>query len=457
MSLSGSLPLSQIPPQDLNTLNLQNQERISAEVLQVAGERVYLSIDGVRVVARLTSSDQAARLMEKRRANFVVKDSSPKEILLQLVGGESSEQDPAASPINLIPELLIREGLAQDSLNTQLAQALLNHGLPVQAELIRSLREFLNGHHLTGEQQVAAAVALLAQGLQLSPGIFALLMEDLPHLGTLLKRYLKDQKMPLSEQPADPKLPRQSRAGSGLEQLVVKAQSTAEANARELRRALPLLIKSLESDLLEKIQGNPGPASREKTSRPDNLSLLNLLPEPSRQPGQGREQILEQLLGRLRLTHYANSQADENPGTARWLHVELPIHFPGSPEGSDLKTAYLKINSPYQESRTRDHPQQLNLQFNIRLDQGDLISVDLNLFKENIRGSIQASSPHLRSIAEAELDKLKQQLSAGGYRILGFQCSLNESLTFPDHPLVSGQGRPASSRGHSYQKINVEA
>jgi hypothetical protein len=182
-----------------------------------------------------------------------------------------------------------------------------------------------------------------------------------------------------------------------------------------------------------------------------------LLPEPSRQSGQDRSQILEQLLGRLRLTQYANSQADTHQTTARWVHVELPIHFPGGPQGSDLKTAYLKVNSPAPESDSTDHPRQLNLKFTIRLAQDDLISVDLNVFKENIRGSIQASSSRLRQAAEAELDELKKQLSNSGYRILGFQCSLEENLRFPEHPLAIDQDRAEASPGHSYQKINVEA
>lgn len=457
MSLSGSLPLSQIPPQDLNTLSLQNQERISAEVLQVAGERVYLSIDGVRVVARLTSSDQAARLLERRRANFVVKDSSPKEILLQLVGGESPGDKAGAAPINLIPELLAREGLAQDTLNTQLAQGLLNHGLPVEGELIRSLRSFLQGHHLTGERQVAAAVALLSQGLQVSPGVFALLMGDLPHLGDLLQRALKDQEPDLTNSPG-PKPSSKNQAASVLEQLIIPVKGQSEQVLEELKRALPLLTDSVESGLLEMITGKTISTEGEVPGQEGTAALVDLLAQSlTGEPERQQDPILGGILDRLRLTQFANSQTEGHQEKARWLHFELPILFPEGSAGTDLKTAYLKINAPYQESEEQYHPRQVNLNFIIRLDERDVIAINLNVFEEKIQATIQASSAQLQEIAQDELEELKSHLSARGYLTQGFRCTLKENLDFPDNPLELDPESPAQHRGRTFNKINVEA
>lgn len=450
MTLSGSLPLSQLSTQDLHSLNLQNQERISAEVLQVAGDRVYLAVNGVRVVARLTSADQAARLMEQRQANFIVKDFSESEILLQLIPGDGSSADPTTGPVSLIPELLARAGLEENRLNSRLVQHLLQEGLPVHKDLVVSLGSFLEANQLTDSRSLAAAAFLLARGLAISPGILALVTADLPPLGEILKKWasarvstLPEKK--LSRKPGSGPLPGEAKS------LLITADSQYEQVLLELKRALPLLGDSLESQLGKLLQ------RREKG--PEDLSRGNY-PEIFDLPDRGGSRDssdTHQLLDRLRLSQYANSRSEKPSSQPRWLHFELPIVFPEVNGTDELRTAYLKVHAPGDDSVEELQERPLSFILQLGSDNQDLVRVDLHLYQGKLRAAVQASSSHLLEAAERELPALKGSLASQGYLIEHLGCRLNKSLSLPESSLeIELDGSAASSIRADYAKINIE-
>ena len=136
MTISGPIPVPPAPQQaEFNSLSLRIQERISAEVIRVAGDRVLLSQNGVRLVARLTTPDQAAQLVEHRHAQFVVKDFNKDIVTLQLVGSGLEESTTnLLMPIDLVPLLLERANLPIDEGNSIIAQALLQQRQSVTSE-----------------------------------------------------------------------------------------------------------------------------------------------------------------------------------------------------------------------------------------------------------------------------------------------------------------------------------
>ena len=449
MSLPASLPLSQIQAQDLTALNLQNQERISAEVLQVAGDRVYLAIDGVRVVARLTTSDQAARLMERRRASFIVKDHSPEEILLQLVSAGESGEDTASAPVNLIPELLEHQGVARSESNILLAQELLEHGLPVQKKLMDAINQFLEVNQLLGKEQLSTAVALLARGLPLTPGAFNLLLGNLPPLGQILGQILQQlRKKDLGGKPSLAFYRKQARAA--VKQRMITLNQNPEEVLSSLKEALPLLSDSLESEAAARLrEGGSAGAS----------TLINLLDQLRRESGGAdiSSEQLHQLLDRLRLSQYGNTSEKPGRDASQWLHFELPLVFPGLPHPPRNRTAYLKVNTPFQEESGQYDGKHANLNLTIQLGRGEVIAVNLNVYGEKIRALIQANTTTLQEQAALALPGLEARLKEKGYQPQQMNCRLEEELSFPGNPLEIDPHQQKGPSGVNFNKVNVEA
>ena len=68
--LSGPTPLTVTPRPEDSPLSLRLNQRVTAQVMEIATDHVTLVMEGVQVVARLTSSEQMAMLNERRTARF---------------------------------------------------------------------------------------------------------------------------------------------------------------------------------------------------------------------------------------------------------------------------------------------------------------------------------------------------------------------------------------------------
>jgi hypothetical protein len=109
MNVTGPAPIAIVQRPDEISLGLRLNQRLAAEILKVSGDRVALALEGVRVIAQLTSPEQAAALSERRFAQFIVKDLAGPAITLQLVQpGQPAPASPAAQApaAQIIPHLL---------------------------------------------------------------------------------------------------------------------------------------------------------------------------------------------------------------------------------------------------------------------------------------------------------------------------------------------------------------
>ena len=189
MNVTGPIPVQHIQRTDESTLAFRVNQRFAADVIQVAGERVTLAVNGVQIVARMATGESAAALTGRRQAQFVVRDMSDSGVLLQLAGhpeqvlpGGSVQ----AALAEIIPALLQQAGLPVESSTIAIARALLGRGLPVSPEMMAELQAALDQIVGWGEPEAQIAAGLRSLGLPLSPEVVALAQSELPALVALL-------------------------------------------------------------------------------------------------------------------------------------------------------------------------------------------------------------------------------------------------------------------------------
>ena len=113
---------------------------------------MVLSIQGVQVVARMSTPEQAATLVERRFAQFIIKDMSGELLTLQLVDPRSSstQQTSSTSDTQLLSKLMIQLGIADSGENQIIAQAAIRTGLTITPALINELQTVLSRYPAMG-------------------------------------------------------------------------------------------------------------------------------------------------------------------------------------------------------------------------------------------------------------------------------------------------------------------
>lgn len=430
MNVSGPVPLTPLPRTDDTSLALRLNQRLAAEVLKVAGDRVTLALDGVQVVARMTSSEQAAALSERRLAQFIVKDLSGPLVTLQLVGKGDGKEAQSPSRTDLVQNLLRAAGLPGDAATLAAARALIHAGLPVTQELLGEIRralKALNGkgtespEKLDGEARLAAA--LKAAGLPLSPEILKLLdarQEALPGLLGELRAGLEA----LLRRAPEPEIEAQARAVlQMLDSLLLKWDGEPSELAEALRQAVRLLGSSLERGLAEG-----------EAAAPEELpGLLALAKLRTLLDGKGDEPLLDSLdrfLDRARALQLLNAETEKGPEERGWLRLEVAFaRAPG--EVADPRAgaaARLKIARSPDGYACPVDPGKTRLVLLVDLEDGETVQVDLSVVEHRVGVQVLASSEALLERAEAEKPGLE-----AGLQKLGFTLqSASFALGIPD-------------------------
>ena len=145
-----------------SALFLRVNQHIAGEVIKVDNEQVVLSIQGVQVVARMSTPEQAATLVERRFAQFIVKDMSGELLTLQLVDprAASTPQTESASDTRLLSKLMIQLGITDSRENQIIAQAAIRNGLTITPALLDELHAVLSSFPTWGLEQAEAATIL---------------------------------------------------------------------------------------------------------------------------------------------------------------------------------------------------------------------------------------------------------------------------------------------------------
>lgn len=461
MTITGPVPVS-IPPHqsENNSLALRIQERISAEVLQVAGDKVLLSVDGVRLVARLTDPDQSAQLMERRQAQFVVKDLNSEVAILQLVspGGEKSAAA-SAMPVDLIPQLLERAGIPVDEGSSQIAQALLQQRLPVTSELVNELRAVLSTFGEINVESAQIAAAMKANGLPLSPDALALALSRTPLLTESLKN-LVGSLLDSARKNSGLNAETLQRALKVIQVFFIDVSASPETMASQLETLFAIAGRSIESRLNELLQ-NGVDSLHQFLQKDELLTLLLVQQEIHNQPDllPLKDDILK-FLDSLRLVHYTNTEPEATYQQAGWLCMELPfvtdeLRLPLMEKGN--QTAQLKVAYRRDETGLRKiDPRNTRLVISMDIESNDILEVDISIVDQNIKAHVSASNQSLQDIAKDEISNLEKGLSNRGYSVVAANCNVDADLEIKQI-LAPVEPSPSVIEKPSFTNVNLEA
>lgn len=450
MNVSGPLPVQPQQNADSPALALRQNQRVTAEVLQVAGQRVLLAVDGVPVVARLTTPEGAVALAERRFARFIVRDLSGPAITLQWIRPGGSPTEPGGSMrtlAQLLPELLRQAGLPEDAARQAIARALLAHGLPMNGELVEEIRQALlavagrSAASADGElaslaagaastqtaqppglePQAAAAAALKALGLPLTPGTLALAAGDLPPLIELLA-VLQAQLRGLRARPGSSLAGAVQAALELLDELAIDLGANPEDLAQMLRQSTAGLGRALEASLKQEAvaagqaPGAPAPL----------LALVRLRNQLAQAGGSPLLEDIDRFLDGVRRLQLFNAAPTSEPVKGQWLRLDLPLAFP-APYGSQvaLHTGKLRIAyCPDSDPPTLD-PAHTRIILRVDLDPGEIVQVDLSVVDQRVGARVTSSNPSLQARAEEALPELQAGLERLGYRLQSISCELD--------------------------------
>ncbi len=422
MTILGPNAIPPIQRSDDPGMALRLNQRIAAEVMQVAGDRVALVIEGVKVVARMTSSEQAALLEEHRFANFIVRDLSGPVITLQLLPQAAAAPAARAAP-ELVPNLLQVSGLPVNEWTLQIGRALLNQGLAVTPERVAELQEFLSNIDGWGPQHAQMAAAIKSAGLPLTQAALELVMQPQPaltevsvrlvaQLQTLLRRKLPPEFAALVQESIDT-----------LKGLFVEPAEPA-AMKEMLQRALSVLGRPVESALNRLAQDPPG--AQAASGKPAALTLAQLRQQLAADGETALVKDLDRFLDGLRLSQYTNLPTSRELDEGRWLRFELPMGLPpgaGQPPSS-FTPAHIRIAYPPDPEEGALDAANTRLVIGVELAPGSFLQVDLSVVEKRIGARITASDEQLKESAEEELDSLTGGLEQLGYTLQTSACQV---------------------------------
>ncbi len=429
---------------------LRLNQRVTAQVMQIATDHVTLVMEGVQVVARLTSSEQLAMLQERRAAQFIVRGFDNQTLLLQVATPETEAPPAAAQPpvtMDLAASLLKQLGLPVTEPNAQMARALMGRGLAVTPDALQEMEQALAGLKAWNSNDAQTAAALKASGLPLSAGTIALFQENPGSLSETLARLQPQLRSLLTAPNLPPHVAELAQnALAVLARLKVDWTAPPQTIAAQLREAVSVLGRSLEGDLARARPGEPAPEGL--------MTLAQLRQELSTLPQtRGLADQVGRFLDAARLMQFTNTVAEHDPGRARWLNLSFPLaQAPPHPDlGSHVRVAY---RSEGQADRL--DPEHTRLVLQVDLEAGQTLEVDLSVVGRQIGARVVASSDDLRDSAEVELPGLAAGLDELGFSLKTARCDVGRPTPGLDDPRDQAPYALAESALPALSKLNLE-
>lgn len=412
------IPLQMIQRLDDPALMLRLNQRITAEILQVANDQVLLALQGTRIVARLTSSDQAASLQQEQIAQFKVRGFENGVLTLQLANTEASSATTNPIAPELIPSILQQQALPDDPQTVILADALLARGQAITPNAIQALRDALSAFDQWGSAHANAAASLFAEGVPLTAETILLHVDTskpvhqlVSELTQLLARLSPDS---LSE-----------HGRQWVFQALTTLQSAsidlagADDPAIQLQRYLNLVARPLEHDLV-RAQHNPSSSMSENILH--TLMHLRAALSPGEHPALLNQ--LDETVEALNRSHLMNIPRATTSGEMTPLEFSIPILLPGiNSTERENATARLRIaREPGKASETPDMPAHVHLR--VELPSGG-IDINLTFHAQRVGALVATNSEILHEAAEIELPALAVDLEKQGFVLSQSRCVLD--------------------------------
>lgn len=416
-TIPGPPPVTPLQNPDDGNLFLRVNQRVAGEVLQVGNEQVVLSIQGVQVVARMTNPEQLTALIDRRFAQFVVKDMSNQVVTLQLLDMQTPQNNAEATSGNheavLLKGLLTQIGLPATTENQMLAQAAIRHGLPVTAEILQELSNALSAIQPWGETEANLAATLKASQVPVSPEALRLLANSTTEVTQTFAKIVQQ----LGQLREDGSISTTMRAQvtqvlNVFSQAVIPGDQPAEQMISRLKSAITLLGKSLEGELARALTTEVNDLER------GLMALTRLRTELAARGFSSLAGEIDRFNDNLRLVHLFNTSTGEGKQN-EWFRLEVPVQYPVQGSNNleeELCPARIRIareQSPDGTDQINPHYTRIIVQ--VDLTQNHSIEVDLSVVAHQLGLTITGSNSDISRAAKEELEELEEELGTLGY------------------------------------------
>jgi len=429
MDLSGSHAVSSINSLSKPEVGLRPFQRVTAQILSVTGTTAVLSIEGIPIVAQLTSADQATALLAQQTAQFMVTQLTNQKITLKLIKDDSI-QTPSTGSASNMPELAVRL-LEQNHIpttvnNLMMARSVLKQHLPVTNGLLNELMEALSEYGSWESKEADLAAALKSARLPVSAQSIALASRQPAKISDSISHLIK-----LLNDLAGPDLPAEVLKQLELNMwllngMVLDGDEETSRLAEQLKAALETLGRSLENALLEQSQNLESVSSE--------ISLLSLARLQKMLELLGKNEAADSIgkfLEDMRLNQFFNAKPE-------WLEINFPIQNAKTDEG--FSTARLRIARDAKLKSQRIGMDSMRLILQVDINPGETVEVDLAVTGKQIRTSVTAPNQSWGEQAENELPSLEQALQGLGFTLKDAKVCTGEPQSFTELDDISDSG-----------------
>lgn len=450
LNISGPIQSNLPPTQERSDQFLKVNQRIAGEVISVSNENVVLSVNGVQIVAKMTTSEQLAMLLERRFANFIVKDISNNQVTLQLTTPTQNVNSQTAATNNSIGLVLLEQfGLPADESNLTIVQAALNRGLKITPELVNEMRQVLDNTPGWTQKDAQFAAAIKSAGLPLTEGSLNLAQSSIKDITSNFLTLISLMREAVNRPGLPPEIQQMIRSTlSELQNTMVQSGGSKELIEQNLLVSIKGLGSSLENELGKLFAQN----SRQSQAPDLNGVLFNLanLRHQISNTNMGRlTSAIDRFIEGMRWTHFVNVDPEEPVAKGQWTKLDLPVSFGYNQLNQVQADAIhnLQIRVAHQEDDeegSKINSNYTRLVIQVDLDEYDTIKVDLSIVSHMIGAEITGSNNDICAKASEELDELKIGLSNLGYTLKTSKIELGNSILEMDLD-ESGKSLPTVS------------
>ncbi len=415
MSLIDPLPKGYLPQNNEPQQALRLNHRIMAEVLRVTGDQVLLAFQGTQFVAKVENSFDTDALQQNQVSQFLVKDLSQGEVVLQLTQPAAASQGQANAPTEMIPQLLEQIGVQVTEENLTIARGLLNAQQPVNPEFIQEMKITLAQLPVWTEVEVQVAAALKQAGIPVTPDSMQLAKGYGLDIGQSLAN-IRNQLVNLAHTGgSQPLLARANEIVALIDQLTLVMSDKPEQLAAQLSKVMTQLGQSVEHQVFARF-GEEAGASSPQAQVLTALSTFARELDGKTFPKLKAE--VNQLLNGVKMMQLINTEQMSTSQNNEWLNMHLPVVFP--PQGNaftEMSTADLRIAVNKDGGERTVDPHNTSMVFQFDLDNDNKLTIDLSIVDRQIGLNVKATSHHLAGDAENEMPELEQGLKSAGYQI----------------------------------------
>jgi hypothetical protein len=399
---------------------LKVNQRVAGEVLNISNDQVVVAINGVQIVAKMTTPEQLAMLMERRYAYFIVKEINEKVVTLQLTNLEQGKgTSKQFSPASLGQSILEQMDLPADNGNLAIVQSMINRGIKVTPEMIQEFNQVLATKGEWGSKDAQFAASIKAAGLPLTAGSLSLAESAVKDL----KQNLLNLYSALTGALANPGISSNTAQNiramlTTLKEVVVQSGDSQANLLLNIKNAMLFLGTSLEKEIGRIIKPEMGVAG--------NTNETNMLLTLANLRGQINNSTvrtaIDQFLDGVKWTHFQNVEPEFTVPKGQWAQLDLPIAFNHQMlrnlNEEPIGNLKIRVAKEADEAEVGTiNPNYTRLVIQVDLNPNEFIKVDLSIVSNQIGAEIFGSNNEICLSASDELSEFQRGLSNLGYTL----------------------------------------